>query len=62
MGATDVVVGHAAGWPVEEVVSLALTAGGMASAGVRIAWRRVRSARRRPERETTVAAGGTVVA
>jgi hypothetical protein len=49
VGATAVLA-HLAGMPVEEVVSLALTVGGMASAGARLAWLHVRSARQLPER------------
>jgi hypothetical protein len=49
VGATAVLA-HLAGMPVEEVVSLALTVGGMASAGARLAWLHLRSARQLPER------------
>jgi hypothetical protein len=45
-GAT-VVLAHVAGIPVEEVLSLALTVGGLASAGGGVAWLHVRSARTR---------------
>ncbi len=43
MLAVGVVLAHVGGMPVEEVLSLAVTTGGMALVAVRVAWLRARS-------------------
>jgi hypothetical protein len=43
---TAVVLAHAAGFPLEEVLSLAIPLGSCAAVGVRVAWQQLRASRR----------------